>query len=833
MTSPRYFGGSSRNLGEAKGLAAKNFRDFAQLLVGVPVVLPLTRRQYESLDKPSRMTAKRVNWFTPATFKTNPSTTGKENVVGANLVVLDLDDPAQAAPLAKAATLASLLQPFSWVAYRTASSTPSCPRLRIVVDAELGADDYLGAVFTVARLLGVEVNRESKRTAQPSFLPSLFADEDPDIDHPMIGCETGGRAFLSSDIDRSALEGEHPVGQEGQAAPVPVGDDLEHLRAPMPGVTLDACREALNHLDPDMPMHDWVQVAFALKHQFQGEREMDAYNLFLEWSSRGKKYAGEKDIETRWRSCKVATVGRAPVTVRSLLRMALTAGWKGMVEVSKLAFEELDRKISNLKTPVELLEQAPKLLVHSTLSPVERGALIGQVVKMAKQLGITLGRRDIEKSVARLTKAGAAGDGEGGGKSLPDWARGWVYVAGEDEFFNSPRGTKREIDAFNRENMRHVVGADEDEAQAPAPSKLLLNTYLCPVVDGYQYDPGRPEEVVFEDELGRVWANTYTARHPRGDALGADDARRVFLGHLQRLVGDEDTARRLMDWLAYHVQAPGRKVRWAPLIQGTQGCGKTYIAEVMARVLGESNVHRLDAGQVLEDGFNGWGNEAQLVVLEEVRVVGESRYKVMNKLKPLITNSTVSIRRMYHEAVSRKNVTNYLLLTNFLDSLPVDENDRRYFVIHSPLQTKAQKEAAIDPYRQEMWDTLDKNASGFRAMFEEWPISMDFDPDGDAPDTASKSELVRNTETPLSSLLRRLSEEGTNPLITKTFVSLTALRHEAEVEGLRNVTGQVLSQACREAGYVMSGRQRMADGERHSVWRRADDSQVAYDEDGI
>lgn len=818
----KYFGGESRNLGEARILAAKSFRDFVGLLLAAPVVLPLTRAQYQNMSPSERSRAKRVKWFCPSAFPSSPAQRVTENARGISLIVIDIDDPEHAKPLT-ASRLSASLQPFSWVVYRTASSTPDAPRLRVVVDAELRPEEYVGAVSTVARLLGLpSVTRESKVVVQPSFLPSLFADEDPDLDHPLLASEVNGRTFIAQDIDSVDMLPSAAATARPQAPDA--GDGLEFLRAPMPGVSIEAAREALAHLDPDMPMHDWVCVAFALRHQFGDE----AYDVFLDWSEKGKKFAGEKDVEARWKSAKAHTAGRAPVTIRSLLNKARNAGWKGMGAVSAEAYDAVSKAISALTTPTALLEGAPKAIAHSILSPVERGALLGQVCKQAKALGMALSRRDIEKSIARLSRTAASGDGETGGRGLPAWARGWVYVVGEDEFFRPVTGSRAKPEPFNRANSREVEASDDDETK-PSPSWLLLNEYRCPTVEGYQYDPSRPEDVVFEDEIGRIWANTYQARHPRGETLGSEYARSVFLGHLDRIVGCKDSARRLMDWLAYHVQAPGVKVRWAPLIQGTQGCGKSYIADVMAAVLGRQNVRQLDASQVLEDGFNGWGNEAQLVVLEEVRVVGESRFKVMNKLKPLITNSTVSIRRMYREAVNVKNVTNYLLLTNFQDSLPVDENDRRYFVIHSPLQTKAQKDAVVAPHLPEMWKCLETNASGLRAMFEEWQISEDFRPDGDAPNTASKSELVRNTETPIASLLRRLLEEATNPLINNDFVSTTALRREADIEGIRYMSDQMLSQACREAGYGKLGRKSF-DGERHRVWFR---TEVVYDEDGL
>lgn len=81
--------------------------------------------------------------------------------------------------------------------------------------------------------------------------------------------------------------------------------------------------ELLEHLDPDSGGYDdWVKVLMAIFHETNGKEE--GLDLANQWSSKGAKYKGIREIETKWRSF---TVGRErPVTIATLYKMASDAG---------------------------------------------------------------------------------------------------------------------------------------------------------------------------------------------------------------------------------------------------------------------------------------------------------------------------------------------------------------------------------------------------------------------------------------------------------------------------------------------------------------------------
>src|SRR5690606_10465656 len=78
----------------------------------------------------------------------------------------------------------------------------------------------------------------------------------------------------------------------------------------------------------------------------------------------------------------------------------------------------------------------------------------------------------------------------------------------------------------------------------------------------------------------------------------------------------------------------------------------------------------------LLENFNGFVINKSLCVVEEVKAHG--RHDIHNKLKTWITEDTIMVRVMNRIAYEAPNRINFILLTNFLDALPIDIDDRRF-----------------------------------------------------------------------------------------------------------------------------------------------------------
>jgi hypothetical protein len=291
------------------------------------------------------------------------------------------------------------------------------------------------------------------------------------------------------------------------------------------------------------------------------------------------------------------------------------------------------------------------------------------------------------------------------------------------------------------------------------------------------------------------------------------------MDHIDHLVAEVEHRRTLVDFFAYHVQFPGKKIRWAVLLQGGQGCGKTFLSVVMAAVLGRRNVRKLAATDVLNGQFNGWAYGQQLTFMEEVRIVGHNRFAIMDRLKPCISDDEISLRELHEPARTVPNLCNYVMFTNHHDALAVNDGDRRYFVLASPLQRPDQIAALGSGYFPRLFQMVHENASGLRAWFEAYEISKDFQPEGRAPMTKYLRELAETSQSPLAAAVTTVIRDGGHPLVTSDLVSITALRALVNDQNIGPFSDQALALVLLEHGWTRGPRISL-DNVKHSLWSK-------------
>jgi hypothetical protein len=151
------------------------------------------------------------------------------------------------------------------------------------------------------------------------------------------------------------------------------------------------------------------------------------------------------------------------------------------------------------------------------------------------------------------------------------------------------------------------------------------------------------------------------------------------LGH------DPATIDHFLNWLACIVQFQTRTgTAW--VWQGTQGTGKGVLFhQIITPLLGEVNVvsKRMEE---LESEFTGYMENKFVVFIDEIEA-GKSLYhsKVTAKLKNLIVEPTISIRRMYTPAYMAPNFASMIFASNKPASVEIAPDDRRFNV--GPYQT--------------------------------------------------------------------------------------------------------------------------------------------------
>lgn len=857
MSSPRYYQGQSVSTGTVAASTATTFGEVVEKFRVCPT-LAIRHADFIALDQKRRDEIKQVPYFVAACFNESPSPRKLVEATHCNLIFLDIDPEKElvdgkwvengrypAAPFVRdPRTLHTALAGLNFAAYITASSTSDKPRMRIVVGAHhIPVADYPKAVEDVAAMLGLpSITRESKVAVQPMYLPVMFSDSQ-DEDHPLLthaegsnlGVKDIGAVEHTLALSNGTNGSNHTNGSSKHRRGtdvMPSIDALEFLRAPLPEITFATAKEALGVIDPDCSRPEWLNCAAALKHQFGHTAEDEAFTLFDEWSAKGGKYGGEKETRKIWESLRPTPIGRLPVTIRSLLKAAEIAGWDSK-KVKESTFSKLIRWIEEVEHVTTLMEDGPRRIIAAPLlSAVQEDVLINRIAyEVKKRFAHTVSPTAIRKDVVRYRAEIRSQEKLPDGEREPNWARGVLYITTPQDFFRHRTGEKYKAEAFNAAYSRYLLPKEEDLrnmgiAISPKtlsqptvdPSDFALNHLKITTVYDYAYDPSQPNEVFFVAD-DRKYVNTYRPTYPDLEPGYAEQVGEIFQGHLQKLIAEEEYRRVIVEFMAYIVQFPGQKIRWAPFIQSGEGAGKTFLANVMRKVLGKGHVRTI-GDETIKKGWTEWSSGRQLVVLEEVYASGASRHVVMNTLKKLITNDDIPIEQRNRDSREEENRTNYLLFSNHHDALALTPNDRRYFVVKSPLQHKSQILSLGEDYFEKLFGLLEMHPGAFRSHLMDWKISSDFRPDGHAPRTKYVTEMVNDSASDAAAAVRRLLLEGDYPLIQFDIVSAKTILDVLHIEeSLTHVTSQQLAHVLREEGFHQIGRHLFGQ-ERHYLWTR-------------
>lgn len=135
----------------------------------------------------------------------------------------------------------------------------------------------------------------------------------------------------------------------------------------------------------------------------------------------------------------------------------------------------------------------------------------------------------------------------------------------------------------------------------------------------------------------------------------------------------------VLKWLALPLQQPGAKMATALLFHGhIQGAGKSlFFGKIMRAIYGKYSA-TLGQNQ-LDADYNDWASQNLYTVFEEI-FNNQTRYKTMGGVKHLVTGDTIRIDKKFMNGWEESNHINFVFLSNEVQPLPLEENDRRFLV---------------------------------------------------------------------------------------------------------------------------------------------------------
>ena len=792
MNPTTYYGGTRVRDGIVRPLKATNFEELVRRYFDSPVPIALDRAEFLALPKSQRDVIKDVPYVTPCSFKEGETKRCDANADKILLICIDLDPPDLDfdetdyvsdffhAP----ETIAIALEPYSFVAYCTANHTPERPRLRIVIPVKpCDIKHRYKLVAYIAKRLGLPADfkgvRESSVASQPAYRPVIFKDEDNSTPR-LLAARTSGTELDASKI----IDIEAELIEETFAATGLEDCGLENL--PAFGLTVEDVRSALFLIDPDCGYKQWTEIASALRHQFRSESEArEAFDLFDEWSATGTKYKGQKDTKSKWRSFRPDPTGKKPITISSLFHYAKLAGWKPEKATEDLGQKLLDWIDAQDDTKVLEREGLARIAAFPLKDAITESRLVEALRDKLKSMGAAITAATANKA---LKQAKSKARFESDRKELPGWLRPWIFVATKGEFINQVSGVRVTPPNFNLNFAHRLMSQEAENEQAkigvPAvqPVNFALNIHEIDRVDGLLYDP-RPETLRIFDYKGVRYLNEYRPdTMPPEDPANADKAMDVLRRMAVNVAGTEWSL--LLDFIAYMVQFPGHKIRWCICIQSAQGAGKSMLAAMVGAVLGQDNVIAVEPRH-FKDGWNDWAYGKQFIIFEEIFVAGESRAALMDLLKTLISETEITINQKKMDSRKILNFANTIAFTNHQDALYLEESDRRYAVVRSPIQTKQDVDRLnASGIFEEASEVVNKLGGALRHALLNYPISARFNPNA-APRTSARDEMVEASKNRLQIAIEELVE-GENPLIGDDIILASEVIRLTETEARNN-----------------------------------------------
>ncbi len=498
----------------------------------------------------------------------------------------------------------------------------------------------------------------------------------------------------------------------------------------------------------------WLKVMMAIYHQSQGSEE--GWQLFDEFSQLSPSNYDKARNRKRWESLARSKKSN-PVTFASVIEMA---GGFAVVEQEKVvgamdAIRTAQTK-DELESVISEIAKCKLTEIDSTLA----------VKLLIKQFNTVLGEKLSEAQVKRLIRMSKP-------KQTAEFYDDYVFLTQVGEYMDKSTKVTMGPRSFD---VLHGRDTPTDADGNPQSATSYVNNKIECVHTG-MYAPMFDEFFTYD---GVKYFNTYKPNPLRRKDWNGSQTVEMVKGHIAHLLPDESEQQLVINYLAHNVQHPGKKIQWAIILQGVQGDGKSFFAELMSKLLGSTNCRTISV-ESLDEKFTAWAEGSCMVFIEELKLDNYRKYETLNKLKPYITNPTVSVRKMRTDAYEAVNTTNYFALTNFKDALPIDENDRRYCVLFSQWQSAEALnawKATNHNYYPKLYEAMRSHPGELLDWLMSHQIPQEFLEMTVAPRTKAKNTMVDMAKSADYLLVEDALAEFECEDISSHVVNVTKLQHK-------------------------------------------------------
>lgn len=412
---------------------------------------------------------------------------------------------------------------------------------------------------------------------------------------------------------------------------------------------LDRIKEALELLDPAMPMKQWIIVGMGLHSTLIGDV---VFELWRDWSAGCDKKFKEGEPETRWRSFRWRPDG---VSIGSVFDMVNRGEW----------LRPVPAKPDDPGDPDLLAQQfAPEVAAGFPGGADAPAGMNGHVLIPE----LTGGDQEVDQNGKRrlidLNQRFSVINNMGGKCLVLSWINSEV---GEGVLIPAFQTFKTFQERFGAKYIK--VGHGEDQ-EAKKLGTHWLGWPHRREFEGLALAPGEPEKL--PNGMLNLWRGFAVA--PRA---GTWDRMKE---HVFRVVANGDTAAAtyIFRFAAWAVQHPGERAEAALVLRGEEGTGKGTFAHAMRKIFGHHGLHVSDSKHLV-GSFNAHLRHCLWLYADEAFWAGNKQGESV--LKALITEPTIMIEQKGVDAVAWRNRFHVCMTANADWVVPAGPGARRYMVV--------------------------------------------------------------------------------------------------------------------------------------------------------
>lgn len=264
-----------------------------------------------------------------------------------------------------------------------------------------------------------------------------------------------------------------------------------------------------------------------------------------------------------------------------------------------------------------------------------------------------------------------------------------LFVGELNAFYDWSKDAFYSVEAFTN----HFLHQDENVRTT------ALKDGAVEKVDRLDYAPGMPR--VFTEGNVRFGNMYCDDDHPKGKPGDASP----WLDHWLHMGWGEKTRKHMLQFMAYTLRYPWRKINHFMILGSPQGSGKDFLLTPLTKAMGkDANV--ID-GDALTENYTDYVRGVKYLHINEAEL-GDRREaaQVVNKLKPLAAAPPdhLRVREMYTKPFYVRNIVNGTFCTNSRFPLRLQDS-RRFFAAWSDLYVR-NPDGNVKPEWNEYWKRM-------------------------------------------------------------------------------------------------------------------------------